>query len=726
MPENKNNNGFNIYEVMPGSKIVTYDKYQILIGSPLEVVKIIIGKKLPIPTHLIFPDTMYVGSIPQNSTEFLIYYFLFAYQGLAKGLQFTLIGAEQQIETGLELIRIALLGLSEEELIKTGCDTEIAHMLANESEFYRLKAKDGRSLTLEELVQYRVFDKNNIVKTDTLKIKKKNKNVFEFTNEKNEKIEVDVNFNTEQLPPYFVPKNKTPYDFLKFGVHIIGSSSGFSPINPCSGMVLSYNGSYILIDPIPYVDYLLKARGISKNQIDACLITHIHDDHCVLLPFLFYSKRMKILTTPEIFYMSMYKLSLTLNSTDYKEMEKYFEFIPITPGEEQDYYGMKILPHYTLHPIPTIGAKFSIKHKDKSHTFTYVGDNQSLSIVDGMYDKGIINSERKKVMKELYTEEVDLFIADGGHGMIHGDPADGKESKAKKIAFIHLDDLPEEYKTMFNLASVGKTFEIIKETGFERMSKTLEYLKNIFKEDIDSEWIPHLMNYNEVVKYNSGDIIIRQGYEEDARAFIILSGYCKVYKRTLKKTEYLTTLEAGDIVGEIALIMDNEQRTATVIADTPVTLCEFNREAFKSFAVEKELLFKLSTVWTTRERFTKIEPFNRFPSRALTELAMISKEIIFGMEHQINVNEKCKNFYVIVEGNAIMKKGSKEVTLNAGDLFGDFSFLLERVINYEVYVPSYLHCMVISKKDIENYTKSTPIMNYHLNTVTMKFIKSFI
>lgn len=726
MSETKNKDKFTVYEVMPGSKIVTYGEYQILIGSPLEVVKIIIGKKLPIPTHLIFPDTVYMGSIPQNSIEFLLYYFLFAYQGLAKGMQFTLLGTETQIETSLELIRIALLGLTKEEILKTGCNDDIAEMLANESEFYKLKAKDGRSLELEELVQYTVFDQKDCIRLENLNICKKSRNVFELFDDNKNRIEVDVNFNSEQLPPYFISKNKSSYDMLKFGVHVVGSSSGFSPINPCTGLVLSYNGSYLLIDPIPYVNYLLKARGISKNQIDACFITHIHDDHCVLLPFLFYSKRMKIITTPEIFYMSMYKLALTLNRTDYKEMEKYFEFIPVTPGEEYDYYGLKITPHYTLHPIPTIGAKFSVKHKDKTHTFTYVGDNQSLSIVDGMYDKGVINSERKKNIRELYTEEVDLFIADGGHGMIHGDPADGKESKAKKIVFIHLDELPEEYKTMFNLATVGKTFEIIKGTGFERMSKALEYLKNIFKEDIDSEWIPHLMNYDEVVKYNSGDIIIRQGYEEDSRAFIILSGYCKVYKRTLKKTEYLTTLEAGDIVGEIALIMNNEQRTATVVADTPVTLCEFNKEAFKAFTIEKELLFKLSTVWATRERFTKIAPFNMFPSRALTELAMISKEIIFGMDHHMSIDEECKNFYIVVEGRAIMKKGENEVLLKEGDLFGDFSFLLGRVLKYELIVPSYLHCMLISKQDIKRYSEATPIMNYHLNTVTIDFIKTFV
>ncbi|MFW5799442.1 MAG: cyclic nucleotide-binding domain-containing protein, partial [Spirochaetota bacterium] len=654
MPKKSAKSDFTVYEVMPGAKLISYGGINILIGIPAEVVKVLIRKKLPIPTHLVLPDDNYIENIPQNSTEFPLYYFLFGFQGLAKGMQLSLIGTEKQLKYNFELLRITLLGLNKEQFDMLEIDENIKEMLLKEQEFYKLKGKNNKSLELEDLVQRNPFNDKNETKIEDLSIRKSGKNKFELEDDYGNKLLVDINTKKEQKPPYDIPIDINPKDFVKFGVEVIGSSSGFSPIKPCSGLVISYNSSYILIDAIPYLDYLLKARGISKNQIKVCFITHIHDDHCVLLPFLFSSKKVKIITTPEIYYMALYKLALTLHIDDYREMDRYFDFIPAYPGEEINYYGMKILPHYTIHSIPTIGAKFSVKEGNKTYSFTYVGDNQSYSIIDGMYDKGLISSERKKNIKSLYTEEVDLLIADGGQGMIHGDIEDAMESESKKIAFIHLDEIPPEYSTTFNLAAVGKIYTLIDGQEAERVTKTIEYLNNIFPEEMESNWTPYLMQYNKLNKYNSGDIIIKQGAEYPVKTYLILSGYCKVLMRRESKTEYITTLEAGDIVGEIAVINNSEYRTATVIAETPVTLCEFNADAFKEFSMEKELLFKLNSLWSLRWEFSKIPFLKKFPHRVVTEMARISTEIIYGDMQKIPIDEDNNKVYIILEGSALI------------------------------------------------------------------------
>ncbi len=721
MPKTKSKTNFNVYEVMPGSKIVTYSNYNVLVGCPLEVVKAIIGKKLPIPTHIVLPDSRYHDTIPQNSTEFPLYHFLFGYQGLAKGLKLTMVGTEDQLRYNLELLRIALLGISEDELDYLGIESELKEQILKEQDFYRLKSSSGESLTLNDLVNNQSFNQEGMLDLEDFKIIKKGNNIFEFNNGKNKET-IDVNVFSQQIPPYFIPKKIYPTEISRFSVEVVGGSSGFSPINPCSSLAISHNGMYLLIDPVPYLDYLLKARGISKNEIIGLFITHIHDDHCVLLPFLFNDRKVTIITTKEIFYMSLYKLALTLNIPNYKDMEKYFDFYPIEADKRYNYYGIDIYPHYTLHPIPTIGANFSVTEKGISYSFTYVGDNQSLSIIDGMYDKGIINSERKNRIKDLYTEEINLLVADGGHGMIHGDPGDGTESKASKVAFIHLDELPEEHKKYLNIANVGKIFSILKAEEIDVVTKAIAFLIDVLGDVVDKNWIPHIINFKNIIKFNAGDIIIKQGYEKNPKTYLILSGYCKVVKKQ-PQLNYITTLEAGEILGEIAIIKEDEERTATVYAESPVTLCEFNMKAFKRLSIEKELLFKLSNVWYIREKFSHIPPFDMFPSRTITELSHISNETIYGIEHTMTIDENTDKIYIVLEGDAVLIKDDTKLELKPGDIFGNLNFLMESSLTYDIYVHSFLHCVEVDLDKMLEFIDNTPIMNYHISTVTKSYFQ---
>ena len=77
-----------------------------------------------------------------------------------------------------------------------------------------------------------------------------------------------------------------PRDLVKLGLEIFGRASGFIANEPCTGLALCYNGSYILIDSIPYLDKPLFARGISKNSVSSVPLTHRHDDHCAMFPLI--------------------------------------------------------------------------------------------------------------------------------------------------------------------------------------------------------------------------------------------------------------------------------------------------------------------------------------------------------------------------------------------------------------------------------------------------------
>jgi serine/threonine-protein kinase len=67
-----------------------------------------------------------------------------------------------------------------------------------------------------------------------------------------------------------------------------------------------------------------------------------------------------------------------------------------------------------------------------------------------------------------------------------------------------------------------------------------------------------------------GSVIIREGDAGDA-AYMIVSGRCKVSRRVGNEQETLGTMSAGDVFGEMALLLD-EPRAATIEAEDNVTV----------------------------------------------------------------------------------------------------------------------------------------------------------
>jgi eukaryotic-like serine/threonine-protein kinase len=67
-----------------------------------------------------------------------------------------------------------------------------------------------------------------------------------------------------------------------------------------------------------------------------------------------------------------------------------------------------------------------------------------------------------------------------------------------------------------------------------------------------------------------GSVIIREGDVGDA-AYMIVSGRCKVSRRVGSEQEILGTMAAGDVFGEMALLLD-EPRAATIEAEDNVTV----------------------------------------------------------------------------------------------------------------------------------------------------------
>jgi len=88
--------------------------------------------------------------------------------------------------------------------------------------------------------------------------------------------------------------------------------------------------------------------------------------------------------------------------------------------------------------------------------------------------------------------------------------------------------------------------------------------------------------------YRKGRYIIREGEYGD-ELFVVLKGSIEILKYTLQREQYMVTTlnadEGGIHVGEIALI-DNDRRSASVLAKTDCECLAINRKDFIRFGDE--------------------------------------------------------------------------------------------------------------------------------------------
>ncbi|NDK19980.1 cyclic nucleotide-binding domain-containing protein [Candidatus Gracilibacteria bacterium] len=103
-------------------------------------------------------------------------------------------------------------------------------------------------------------------------------------------------------------------------------------------------------------------------------------------------------------------------------------------------------------------------------------------------------------------------------------------------------------------------------------------------EGLTQKEIAYFIMMSETIAFGEGDTIMLEGDKSDDRAYLIESGSVDIYRQG----EKLTTLHAGDIFGEMALIT-NEPRSAKVVSNCPTEVLAFNREEFLMLYKQSDL-----------------------------------------------------------------------------------------------------------------------------------------
>ncbi|HAK52735.1 MAG TPA: hypothetical protein DCM54_12655 [Gammaproteobacteria bacterium] len=393
-----------------------------------------------------------------NNLEFPIYFFLFVVNGLGQGKRLNLVGEKQDISQALRLLRYTLMGPIESELNDWGTESELKKEWLSVCEAIALKDADGKTIPVDGFFNLCPFVDGE-AKAGELTVRHVGTDSYQVEVEDTE-ANVNLNQDHQVRPCYEVQSDYVPGGLVKLGLEILGGASGFTPNEPCTGLALCYNGDYILIDSIPFLDQHLFARRISKNQVSAVLLTHLHDNHCAMFPLMLMPHKVEIITTREIFNMAMEKLACSIG-WEPSVIEENFALVEVKPSEELNYFGLNTLPHVTVHSIPTIDATFSTIHKGYSRQLCIVGDNHTMTTIRELQEQGHVRDETAENLERLYSERFNLLVADGGAGAIHGDPSNALSSDADRVVFLHVGQLPNEFDTTFSLASSGKRYTVI-------------------------------------------------------------------------------------------------------------------------------------------------------------------------------------------------------------------------------------------------------------------------
>ncbi len=703
-----------ITEVTAGVALCRAAEQNILFGCPPEVIKHLMLKGLGSPEVIVLPDTPYRFNVLQNCTEFPLYYFLFVERNFMQGKKLTIVGPPAHLKANRKLLRLTLVGPTRKEYDALG-QSPWYDELYREARAISVKNSEGKELTIDDFVDFIPFKDGVARLQNGTEILHTGRDQYRVNSDS-----IDIRFETPQAPPYDLRSDFTTTMPSHFGVTVLGGASGFIADKPCSGLVLHYNSEHMLIDCVPYLEQALNARGISSTEIRSIFLTHIHDDHCNIFPLLRLSNKVRLIATKEIFWMAMMKLSLQ-TLLPIEDLSLMFEFVEVKPYETTEFFGLSIEPHYTVHSIPTIGATFRMKEGNTSRSVVFIGDNKSFTDIESMVTQGIVRHEKFDALRKLYTDPYDILFADGGMGILHGNPRDALKSQAERIVFMHLEKLPPEFDATFSQATHGKRYNIIQGSYDSYMIRTMHILSDSFR-NISHDWGTALMNNFKIVTFNAGDIIFKQNEASKGIIYIILTGSCSVMYHDGKTLSEKARKEAGDFVGEMAVLDENKVRSASIVAATPVTLCAIDEKLFHEFLIAENRTDEMRHLWKVRSEIERFWPFAQFADNVKDRIARAAvRARVAAGESLVEQGKNDGEFFIILTGEYSVRHNGVEIKiLRAGDMFGEYGSLDATARNATVTALTDGLVLEIARGEIRKIIESAPIFSFSMRELMMR------
>lgn len=616
-----------------------------MVGQPPDVLKGLLRQQVKSFDTIILTDIREKNGALLNHLEFPVYFFLFFAAGLAQGKKIKLLGTRSHISQALRLMRLTLTGPTASEFEQWHTEAGLRQEWLDVGNALALRDAAGNVIDVETFFEPMPFD-DGPVQAGSMLVEHTGIDQYRISNQ-NGAINIDLNEDQLIEPSYKVQSDYVPGGLVKMGLEILGGASGFTLDEPCTGLALCYNGDYLLIDAVPFLDQHLLARGISKNQVSAVFLTHLHDDHCAMFPLMMMPYRVEIITTREIYAMAMEKLACGLGWS-IASVAEHFLLIEVTPGVAINYFGLTILPHVTVHSIPTIGATFSTSHAGSHKQLCVVGDNHDMETIRRLHASGAVSARTMSNLEQLYREKYNLLIADGGAGTIHGKPEDALQSQAERVVFVHVENLPSEFNNTFSLASAGKRYTLIDGDASIYTSQVGHYLTQWLGKALPSRWMRSLLAEQDIRRYNTDDVVIVQDADTRGQVYLILTGYCAVIRHDGSQFHKIADLQAGDVIGEMAIITGHSIRNASIVARTPVTVCIFSEATFAAFIETQGFKDELLRRWALRPVLKQLPQFYGMNATTLENISRLAHFAHWQAGQQVTFDSNA--WYLLADG----------------------------------------------------------------------------
>ncbi len=716
--------------VAPGCVHLQRGELAVLFGCPNEILKVILQKKLTMPSAIVLPDTFLKDGSSLVAVEFPFYHFVFVQGALAKGLKMRIFGTRSQCDRVCEMLRVTLLGPTDEEMKAWKVAPSIRKYLRTELDYLAVKNADGSIKQIDDFIDFVEFDRTNtaplVVDEDNpLSIRKLGDDRFVLlgAEEGRDVLEtVTIPLDQPIEPPYSTPIAQSAQLPSILAVDLLGASNGFDPNFPTTCYLLWLSGVAVLWDCPAFTHHQLRQRGVSKESIKAIIVTHVHDDHLNFLEFLLDKHRPLVISTNEVFECLLIKMGAILGESP-EAVREYIDFMPIPVEEPVRLFGVDFRFFYGVHSIPALGAELSVRDKGgKLHSVYISGDTLHHRGLDEMSDKGLLETARRDYLKSFMSKQYDLLVMDGGGEPIHLDPKDFAKSD-QKIVVTHRSSYTGELGKNTVVAKPGDSFRVVPADPVHpyHVLGILEALK-LF-EIKNRYWIDIILTRGTVRNLEKGDTIVREGTRGDTFYFVLAGSFDVTVAGTR-----VAELERGDFFGEIAILQQME-RTATVTAGSASTVFELPGDLFMEFVAENDLEDTFMRLWSNRQAIKEVELFAGLDASAIHRISLEAEPLTFKNKQTI-VGEaevaKAQNIYIIQEGSVRISLNGKvlkddrgrALDLGAGRYFGKQVMVHGRKLaRYRATAEGNCRVLVIPRDKLRALEQDMPVIRHRIRLV---------
>ncbi len=748
----KKTGAYQIIKLSDGRKV----QFGVPTETTKEIMKLEIKEGQRPPDIFVLPEELFHDGRNYADIEFVIYYNFY----IKHKRRITIVGTEEQIENLKIYMQHSLYGPDQETEAFKKYDKDVQKFLKTALAVYSEQEKEGKSLGLEEYINFISFKNGKAKVNGTCEILTSGSNVFSIKDRGRSvsprEIKVDYRAPESKIPRISLEKKKK---FLSvpnksFAITPLGTSHGFDLEGDFTSFIIWLDGTGIMVDPSPQALGYIDALGIDDDMMPYVYLTHTHADHDGgLLRKILSKRKIKLMSSRPVYDSFIAKVRVLVGK-EY-DVENWVDYVEIKPGEEN---ALKlVLPNgekavirsrYNLHSIPTNGFKVTYK----GSVFGYSGDTEyNEKKIKKLLNEDRITAAQARDLLYFFWDNnggplVDILFHEAGVPPIHT-PADTIAAFPEKIKertyLVHIADKDVPKKKSLRKAEAFETYTLIGEDARaqeERIKRIVE-TASLGMPGVTEQQKDTICRNAKIRTYEPGKYIIKEGdpITKDSEYYIVLSGNVEFYQDGIKIGE----AGRGASFGEIGLVRGVPRMASVVTKDNAELLC-LSREKYFSVFSKKDREYQvqceidnLRTIELCFERLSGMgkkaqnisdDEIGEVPYFVIKKMTMLVESEKFNKGEKISGAEEEEDYLYILKTGAVdifVSQGEKKLVIQRlekeGDLFGGRAFVDDDNRKYEnVEAAEDTEILVVNRKQIVDLMKECPGAAYVLSKLSKK------